>query len=863
MVRVAVIGAGVGGLSAASTLVKQGFDVLVLEQDAHIGGHAYTKTVRSGDHEAEVDCGFMVFNNVTYTNMLEWFDEYDVKLEPSDMSFGISVKDGWLEWGSDGLAALFSQKTNLVNPNFYWMIKDILRFKPEVEAFLKNPDTKITLREFVQKQKYCEYFVEYYLLPVCGAIWSCPTNTAGEFPAEFILRFMHNHHLLQLVDRPRWSTIAGRTREGYVNKVTAPFAKQILTNATVSKVVPQENGTLLVTWSTLEKPNNEEVFDRVLFACHPPQTLKILGEFATQEQRDYLSAFQYVDNDIWLHSDEKLMPRSKNVWSSWNFLGNSDSKVCVTYWLNRLQNFKLPVEVLLTLNPTTDKYPEASKVFDRFVLSHPVPDLKSSAAQKLNDSIQGKQNMFFCGAWQGYGFHEDGVKSGFAAANAVISGAKSWAPKELAPRFISTYAERAAQMSVLHFMGKFFSKGRLQISEVGGNIHVFGDGSYPHCNITVKSPAFYTNIFLRYDLGIADSYIDGIMETKDLLELFKLLIVNRDEFRRQNGGKAGYLFTSIIGLAAATFKHQYFRRNVVGQTRKNISEHYDLGNEFFKLILDESMSYSAAIFKNPTDTLYEAQMNKWETLAQKARIRPTDRVLEIGFGWGALSILMVKKYGCKVTGLTLSSEQKKYAEDLVAKEGLSHMIDYHLIDYREFNPGFLFDRIVSCEMLEAVGHEFYGDYFSQCQRLMKQDGLLVIQVITVPDHAYDEYRSGVDFIQEYIFPGGLCPSLGALTEAMKKSSEFMVEHLENIGTHYATTLSLWYDNLQKHREKLPSLGMKIDDRFVRIWEYYFKYCEAGFALRVLGDIQVVFTRPNNPNLDYEPVPLDNQDLPAS
>jgi len=222
-------------------------------------------------------------------------------------------------------------------------------------------------------------------------------------------------------------------------------------------------------------------------------------------------------------------------------------------------------------------------------------------------------------------------------------------------------------------------------------------------------------------------------------------------------------------------------------------------------------------------------------------------VLEIGFGWGGLAIMMAKETGCHVTGITLSKEQKKYSEELVAAQGLRHLIQFHLVDYRTFQVEKKFDRIVSCEMLEAVGHEFLPDFFRHTDRLLSPKGLMVVQVITTPDSRYDYYRNSPDFIQEHLFPGACCPALSALTSAMKQASNFYMEDIENIGPHYAPTLAHWGKNLLQNKDKILAQGF--DAKFVRKWNYYFEYCEAGFATRTLGDLQIVFSRPSNPTLN--------------
>jgi len=259
------------------------------------------------------------------------------------------------------------------------------------------------------------------------------------------------------------------------------------------------------------------------------------------------------------------------------------------------------------------------------------------------------------------------------------------------------------------------------------------------------------------------------------------------------------------------------------------------------------MQYSFGIFSSPRDSLYQAQINKMKHLIHKTKINQNHHVLDIGFGWGGLALMMVKETGCRVTGITLSEEQKKFATEIVEREGLSDRITFHVVDYCTFQSPKPFDRIICCEMLEAVGHEYLPQFFQHTDRLLAPDGIMVVQVITTPDCRYDEYLKGTDYIQEYIFPGGCCPSLSALTSAMKKSSQFMVEHLENIGPHYATTLQHWRNNLLEKKELILQLGFT--ERFLKKWDYYFVYCEAGFLTRTLSDLQIVFTRPNNNSLN--------------
>ena len=263
------------------------------------------------------------------------------------------------------------------------------------------------------------------------------------------------------------------------------------------------------------------------------------------------------------------------------------------------------------------------------------------------------------------------------------------------------------------------------------------------------------------------------------------------------------------------------------------------------LLLTRSLGRSCAIFESPGESLQCAQERKLRALATKARVSPGQRVLEIGFGWGSLSLLLAKHFGARVTGITLSEQQLALATQRVKDAGVEHLVDFHLVDYRVHQPagGLAYDRIVSCEMLEAVGHEYMPDYFRHCGRLLAPGGVLVVQVITTPEGRYEAYRRSTDFIKEYIFPGCCCPSLAAVLAAAGAGGNFTLAASEEIGTHYAPTLLRWREAFMANRPQLHALGF--NDAFVRCWELYFEYCAAGFATRTLGDVQLVLTRPGS------------------
>ena len=283
------------------------------------------------------------------------------------------------------------------------------------------------------------------------------------------------------------------------------------------------------------------------------------------------------------------------------------------------------------------------------------------------------------------------------------------------------------------------------------------------------------------------------------------------------------------------------RSNSLTGSQKNIAEHYDLNNDFFATFLDPSMTYSAAYFKVPNLSLSEAQDEKYDRLCEQLHLKATDHVLEIGSGWGANAIFMAKNYGCKVTSVTISREQQKLAQQRVEAEGLSQRVEIIIKDYRDIEGEF--DKIVSIEMLEAVGHNYLETYFAKCAEVLKPNGILAFQVITSPDSRYEQLRRGVDWIQKHIFPGSLLPSVAQLNKAINSTSDFTLVDLKDLGLDYAKTLKLWFENFNSRLNDVKDLGF--DDRFIRKWNYYLNYCEAAFEMRNINVMQMVYTRPNN------------------
>lgn len=359
--------------------------------------------------------------------------------------------------------------------------------------------------------------------------------------------------------------------------------------------------------------------------------------------------------------------------------------------------------------------------------------------------------------------------------------------------------------------------------------------------VDVRSWGMFWRFLRDGDVGFGESYTDGDWECDDLTNLLKLFVDNADILNDRD------VRFSWVGRAINRVRHEWRRNTRIG-SRRNIHEHYDLGNDFYSLFLGESMMYSAALYRKPDETLEQAQKNKLQELIRKARLQPGDQVLEIGCGWGSFAIEAARTVGCRVTGITISEEQLAFARERVRQAGVEDKVKIGLCDYRDVQGKY--DKIVSIEMLEAVGHEYFGAFFRLCDRVLKPNGLVVLQVITIPDQRYNAYRRSTDWIQKHIFPGGLLPSLTALTRAMTRQSNLFIESLENIGPHYAPTLRTWRERFEAQRGKLIDMGF--DETFIRKWRYYFCYCEAGFATRTTNDLHLVLTRAANRNLPGEP-----------
>jgi predicted NAD/FAD-binding protein len=418
--KIAIIGSGISGLAVAHRLCGQA-EITLLEAGSYFGGHTHTVDVTlpgaNGPITHGVDTGFLVFNERTYPNLIALLAELDVDTAKSDMSFSIKVPGakagGTLEWSGSSLNTVFAQRSNLVNPRFLRMLRDVVRFNTlATDIAVRNAEAELMqpLSEFLRQHRLSDEFTHWYFLPMLGCIWSCPTDQMLQFPVATMIRFCHNHGLIQVSNRPQWWTVCGGAKH-YVEKIVSKITDKRL-NSAVQLVERSAQGVMVTSNGQTER------FDTVVFATHSDQSLALLGD-ATPQERETLGAIRYQANRAVLHTDTSVLPHTRRAWASWNYERSADARqdtarVCLHYLLNMLQPLPFSQSVVVSLNPVREIAPQ--HVHGSFDYAHPVFDLAAIRAQSQVPALQGQRNTYFCGAWTGYGFHEDGLKSGLDVA---------------------------------------------------------------------------------------------------------------------------------------------------------------------------------------------------------------------------------------------------------------------------------------------------------------------------------------------------------------------------------------------------------------------------------------------------------------
>lgn len=408
--KIAVIGSGISGLAAAY-LLNQQHEVCLYEKNTSLGGHSRTIDVHLQGKSIAVDTGFIVFNRRNYPHLTALFKLLNVPVAESRMSFGVSIDDGWLEYGTQNFCRLFASKRNMLQPKFWLMLRDIKAFNDHAKQYLH---TDLTLGACLHRLNLGEWFQHYYLLPMAGAIWSTSIKDILHFPAATLIQFFDNHGLLTVRDQPQWYTVKGGSAV-YVSKLAERLKGCIKLDCQVTGVIRQGNHVLVE-----DRHGQTNRYDQVVLACHADQALHVLKHPTRQEQQ-ILANIRYQPNDIVVHADTAFLPKRQQAWSSWNYLGTKKqagkAMISLSYWMNNLQPLETSTPVIVTLNP--EREPEKHLIFDRFAFEHPVFNQASLNAQKQMDAIQGKDNIWFAGAWQSYGFHEDGLHSAVKVAEKI------------------------------------------------------------------------------------------------------------------------------------------------------------------------------------------------------------------------------------------------------------------------------------------------------------------------------------------------------------------------------------------------------------------------------------------------------------
>ena len=809
--NVAVIGSGVSGLTAAYELSRRGHAVTIFEKEDRVGGHSLTVEVDG----TPLDVGFQVFNEQAYPNLVRFFDEMGVEMDDTCMSFAVSGQ-GRVEWGSKSVCGLLgSWWSNLLRPRMWSMLYDMWRFHRHARDHLRrhdgDDDNTQTLRQFCADHGYGEAFMQSYMVPFCACVWSRSPEESLDMRTTHFLRFMDNHSMLSVFSRLQWKTPRHRSSD-YVSRVVNHDNVRVKAGVAVRAVVASVKGGDGVE-VVFDDDTRPERFDAVILATHADQAAAILPE--TDPRREQLLGVPYTPNRVVVHRDPSVMPQCGACWSTRTSRRTTKGAVACTYWPSSLQGVPDP-NVFVTLNPAR----ELAGVVHDIQMRHP----QLTWGQALQLQAPPGCPVHVCGAYEGFGFHEDGHVSGLRAANELLESAGL--PGRTVHRPISGAPSAAADV-FCRTLSDGVRVGRLWVQVPGRGMVRCGQpaSEVQGAAVTLKihDPSFFNMLAQQGDLGFANAFMAGFVTTDDLTALMCVLLDNRKNLQ----GSAVTLSNAPYLLRAAVA--HWMRANTIAGSQANIRAHYDLSNDMFRLFLDPTMTYSCALFGQAgTDDLETAQKRKYARLIDSAEITASDHVLEIGCGWGWCAVQMVRTTGCRVTGLTLSRDQLAFAQDLVRREKLEDRIELLEMDYRHAAERFAgsFDKVVSIEMIEAVGKENLPTYFACISKSLKPGGTAALQAISLCEDQYEAYcRGDPDFIQQYIFPGGHCPALSQIVTTAA-SSNLTIDTVYDMRSDYAKTLRCWDDAFMAKRRQVLALGF--DERFVRMFHYYFCYCEAGF-----------------------------------
>ncbi|TMW55421.1 hypothetical protein Poli38472_013312 [Pythium oligandrum] len=992
--RIAVIGGGISGLACAYLLQRQlDADVVLFEESNEAGGHALTVDIeltqlKPGEPEPKqvqvpVDVGFQVFNLTTYPHLVGFFEDLGVTSQPSDMSFGCSVPlyskpssdmgkstaDAYdiFEWSSTkNLSTIFPEYTSYLESRRYDLVKDVVRFQKEAPLFLQEVEqgqhAEMTVEEYLQTYHYSDTFRDVYMLPMIAAIWSVPKVDSMVMPIRTLIRFMVNHHLHKIKNRPKWRTVVDRSRQ-YVQKVVKQL-HDVRLNARVSRISTVVDDVGREQVRVTQESGEGELFDDVVLATHTDVTMRILGDEITPDEKAILSKIKYQSNKCVLHTDKSIMPANRKLWASWNAKEFPHANgatvvdtapVCCSYWVNLLQNLDEGVQdVFVTLNPPH----ELENTLMEFELSHPMLNKEAVAAQEQLHTIQGKRHVYFAGAWTRYGFHEDGILSAVKVYELLAGETKSalivkeappalpWMPRSPSPippsrlaldclSLFTAYARKSVTVGSLRLLLPDGSERSFEaVQEVASvtnhatvskSLHKYQNVDLNDVTIVLKIHdlcMFPRIVFGHSSIAMAEAYMDNLFDitieeraarqqvkllqfskeskSDDRLAIFlywcALNLIKIESNKNLLGGPAQWL-----GRQVKAFYHWKRQFNTIEQAKKHISMHYDLGNDLYELFLDKTMTYSSGMFPLDQDGTPATETTTLEQISVKleqeeelklehaflaADIQDGHRVLEIGCGWGSMAILSCTRAKCRWTALTLSKEQKAMMEERVRAAGLEDRIEVLLTDFRELvqmsEYRGTFDRVVSLEMIEALGDGNLPGYFADINRFLKPEtGRIVIQAITIPDDRYDQYCKNTDFIKEFIFPGGHLPSRARIYWAVQQgnalvsqersksgakpnqATDLSITEEYEFGKAYASTLRAWRLRLLHNRLKILALTSESDPtkkmydaRFMRMFEWYFAYCEVGFQQGLIHVMQLVI---ENKQL----VPLPKPVLPAT